>query len=207
MDNIKEIIMDYSISKEAIKFNTENPFTWASGYKMPIYNDNRKLLSSAEIRSFITNEFKEFIVNSKYQVDIIAGTATSGIPFATSLADILNKPLVYVRGKAKEYGMGNAVEGYLPEYKYKKAILIEDVISTGRSALRAVERLTEQNIEVIDIFAIFDYEFLNVLKFQAIYTLSNLIEYIDKNKLEVDEKFYEEIKEWRKAPFIWRGKE
>jgi len=203
----KNQIIEYALKIGSIKIQPQKPFTWASGYVMPIYNDNRKLLSNPHIRSLITNSFTSYIRDTYADsVDIIAGTATSGIPFATSLSDDLEKPLVYVRGQAKDHGMGNAVEGFLPEYKYKKAILIEDVISTGRSAIKAVERLTEQSIEVIDILSIFDYEFLNILKFQAIYSLTDLIGYIKENRIESNGLFYEEIEKWRKSPFTWRGK-
>lgn len=197
-------IMKYSLEKEAIKINVENPFVWASGYRMPIYNDNRILLSSPLIRGIITNEFLSMMDNLPQYVNLIAGTATSGIPFASFLVDKKEVPLVYVRASKKGYGGGNAVEGFLPEYKGKNCILIEDVISTGRSALRASERLAEVGIHVVDIFSIFNYNFISVLKAQSIYTLHDLIHFMIGRY--ITEEDGEELERWAEDPFSWGGK-
>lgn len=189
MREVKKKIIEYSLENKSIKIDFENPFTWASGYKMPIYNDNRKLLSSYEIRSLITDEFKN-IINE--EIDIIAGTATSGIPFATSLADALEKPMIYVRSRNKDHGTESSVEGFVPWQVGQKAILIEDVISTGKSAFKASERIQEVGIQVVNIFSIFDYQFTNVLIHKSIYNLDDLIEY-----------GFDELEEWKRSPFTW----
>ena len=118
-----------ALESGAIRLNPEEPFTWASGYKMPIYNDNRLLLGKAEYRAFISQLFARLLEDLTQNIDVIAGTATAGIPHATTLADRLNKPLIYVRASAKSHGMGNQIEG--PLTSGKNVILVEDLISTG----------------------------------------------------------------------------
>ena len=110
---IAENIAQVALEVGAIQINTRDPFTWASGYKMPVYNDNRLLLGNAKHRSLIAEGFKDLLEKCAVEVEVIAGTATAGIPHATSLADLLQVPLVYVRSTAKSHGMGNKVEGVL----------------------------------------------------------------------------------------------
>jgi orotate phosphoribosyltransferase len=200
---IKKVI-DYSLKEGSIIINEEEPFTWASGFKMPIYNDNRLLLASHEIRKIITNQFLDIIKENGYCPDIIAGTATSGIPFATDLATALELPLVYVRKEKKGHGARHRVEGLTKtltdSYSVKKAILIEDVISTGRSAMKAAEELQKANLNVITILSIFDYNFTDLYKKNSVYTLDDLISYLEN--ISTSEKDKADIlKEWRKDPF------
>lgn len=134
-----------------------NLFTWVSGIKSPIYCDNRLTISYPEVRDAIAQGFADRIQEEFADVDVIAGTATAGIPHAAWVAQKLNKPMVYVRGSAKAHGKGNQIEGVLPEGS--KVILIEDLISTGGSSLQAVEALKEAGAEVMSVLAIFSYNF------------------------------------------------
>ena len=142
-----------ALESGAIRLSPEKPFTWASGYKMPIYNDNRLLLGKAEYRSFIAQIFAKYSEASVDNVDVIAGTATAGIPHATTLADRLSKPLIYVRATTKSHGMGNQIEG--PLVPGQKVLLIEDLISTGGSAINAVNAIREGRAVSSSIASVF----------------------------------------------------
>ncbi len=140
----------------AVRLNPKQPFTWASGILSPIYCDNRLLLSHPSIRDFTTNGFVE--LSSQFSpFDVIAGVATAGIPHGVLLADRLHKPFVYVREKPKSHGRQNQIEGFLPENA--RVLVVEDLISTGGSSLKAVEALTEANAQVVGTAAIFTYGF------------------------------------------------
>jgi len=141
----------------AIQVNTDNPFTWASGYRMPVYNDNRLLLGNAGQRRLISEGFQSLLADKNIEVDVVAGTATAGIPPATTLADLIQTPLIYVRSSPKKHGMQNQVEGVLK--KGQHVIVIEDLVSTGGSVLNAIEtiRLLGGNVE--HCFSIFTYGF------------------------------------------------
>ena len=138
---IAESIARVALEVGAIRINVQQPFTWASGYKMPIYNDNRLLLGNAQNRALVTKGFQDLLKKNTTEVEVIAGTATAGIPHATTLADLLQVPLVYVRSRAKSHGMGNKIEGILK--KNQKVLVIEDLISTGGSAVNAVTTVRE----------------------------------------------------------------
>ena len=131
-----EEIAKISLETGAIRLEAETPFLWASGYRMPIYNDNRLLLGNSQHRQLIAEGFKDVITCKEIEVDVIAGTATAGIPPATSLANLLETPLIYVRPHPKEHGMKNQIEGILRQNQ--NVVVVEDLISTGRSALKAV---------------------------------------------------------------------
>lgn len=135
----------------------ENPFTWASGLKSPIYCDNRKTLSYPKVRGYIKNAFVDIISEEFAACDVIAGVATAGIPHGALVADVLNKPFIYVRDKPKGHGMENRIEGELQAGQ--KVVLIEDLISTGGSSLKAAEAVREAGAEVIGLGAIFTYGF------------------------------------------------
>ena len=141
----------------AVKINAERPFQWASGYKMPVYNDNRLLLGNPDHRRLIGEGLRNVIIAKNIRVDVVAGTATAGIPHATTLANILNVPLVYVRSSAKTHGLENLIEGVLK--KNQKTVVIEDVISTGGSVLKAVEELRSAGAAVEHCICIFNYGF------------------------------------------------
>lgn len=141
----------------AIKLNTANPFTWASGWKSPIYCDNRKILSYPEIRDLIKNEFSKLIIEKYPSADLIAGVATGAIAVAALVADILKLPMVYVRTAPKAHGLENIIEGDLNAGN--NVVVIEDLVSTGNSSLIAVEALRNAGCEILGIMAIFSYEF------------------------------------------------
>lgn len=141
----------------AIQLSPEAPFTWASGYRMPVYNDNRLLLGHHEHRLLVARGFEATLISNNIEVDVVAGTATAGIPPATTLADRLKKPLIYVRPQAKKHGMNNRIEGILKPGQ--RVVVIEDLISTGQSALAAVEAIREAGGEVAHCMSIFKYGF------------------------------------------------
>ncbi len=140
----------------AIKLNPSNPFTWASGLKSPIYCDNRKSLSYHEIRTFIKNELANIVVNTFGKPDVIAGVATGAIAQGALVADLLGLPFVYIRSEEKKHGLANLIEGVLESGQ--TVVVIEDLISTGQSSLKAVEALREAGCIVKGMAAIFTYE-------------------------------------------------
>ncbi len=139
----------------AVTLQPENPFTWSSGMQSPIYCDNRLTLSFPEVRSDIAAGFKKLIEEKFPEAELIAGTATAGIPHAALVSDLMNLPMCYVRSKAKGHGKGNQIEGVAAPGQ--KAVVIEDLISTGKSALAAAEALQKAGAEVLGIAAIFTY--------------------------------------------------
>ncbi|SDL75884.1 orotate phosphoribosyltransferase [Sediminibacillus halophilus] len=139
----------------AVKISPDHPFTWTSGLTSPIYCDNRLTMSYPEVRKKLTMAFADMIKQMESGPDVIAGCATAGIPHAAWLADYLGLPMVYVRSKPKEHGKGNQIEGNIK--KGQRVILIEDLVSTGGSALNAVRALQEEGVEVTAVFAIFTY--------------------------------------------------
>lgn len=141
---------------KAIKLSPQNPFTWASGLRSPIYCDNRITLSHPEVRTTIKKSFGS-IANDFGAYDCIAGVATAGIPHGALLADYLKKPFIYVRAEAKSHGRQNKIEGEVE--KGSRVLVIEDLISTGGSSIKAVDVLKDAGVEVIGVQAIFDYQF------------------------------------------------
>ena len=198
----------------AIKLRVETPFTWASGYRMPIYNDNRQFLAVPEYRKLICKAFCEMIeVLELGDADNIAGTSTAGIPHATSLADALDKPMTYVRSSAKDHGMGNQIEGLGDgSYHGKKVVLIEDLISTGSSSIKALEAIRRADGECNTCLAIFTYgldkaaqAFDNLdpkCELHAILEYDTMIKTAARTGY-IDEKSAESLKAWRKSPFTW----
>lgn len=140
---------------KAVQINPDKFFTWTSGIKSPIYCDNRMTMSYPKVRKKIVNAFKQFIENMEEQPEVIAGCATAGIPHAAWLAEALDLPMVYVRGKAKGHGKGNQIEGDLREGQ--RVIVIEDLISTGGSSIEAAKSLEKSGAEVLGVLAIFTY--------------------------------------------------
>src|SRR5436309_12170467 len=141
----------------AVKLSPDKPFTWASGWKSPIYCDNRKILSFPFIRDFIKSEMCNVIFESFPEADLLAGVATAGIPWGAMAADQLKLPYIYVRPKPKEHGLGNQIEG---SYEMsQKTVVIEDLISTGKSSLQVIDVLRNAGVEVIGIVSIFNYGF------------------------------------------------
>ncbi|MEN2766513.1 orotate phosphoribosyltransferase [Ornithinibacillus xuwenensis] len=189
---------------KAVQINPENYFTWTSGIKSPIYCDNRITMSFPEIRKKITLAFIEKMEYLDIKPDIIAGCATAGIPHAAWLADSLNLPMVYVRSKPKGHGKGNQIEGY--QVEGKKVLVIEDLISTGGSALEAVEALEKAGAIVVYVLSIFTYglekatvnfEQVN-LNFQSLTNYDELIEGLEADgKLDAFQK--SALIEWRNS--------
>lgn len=157
MKNISENIAEQLLQIKAIKLQPTNPFTWASGWHSPIYCDNRKTLSYPEVRDYIKLQFVD-LVNKLYpDADVIAGVATGAIAQGALVADELKKPFVYVRSAPKGHGMENLIEGDIAPGK--KVVVIEDLISTGGSSLKAVDALRDAGCQVLGMVAIFTYGF------------------------------------------------
>lgn len=193
---------------KAIKLQPKNPFTWASGWKSPIYCDNRKALSYAETRTYIKSAFADLAKEMYADVDVVAGVATGAIAQGALVADLLNKPFVYVRSAPKDHGLANLIEGDLKAGQ--KVLVIEDLISTGSSSLKAVDALRNAQCEVVGMLAIFTYGFpVAEEAFKAagveLTTLSNYQEMITAavEMGYVSEADIETLQEWRKNPSEW----
>ena len=150
-------VADKLLQVNAIKLSPEQPFTWASGWKSPIYCDNRKVLSFPYIRDFIKSEMCNVIFEKFPDAEMLAGVATAGIAWGAMAADQLKLPYIYVRPKPKEHGLGNQIEGFYE--KGKKVVVIEDLVSTGKSSLQVVDVLKNEGVEVIGMVSIFTYGF------------------------------------------------
>lgn len=193
---------------KAIKLNPKNPFTWASGWKSPIYCDNRITLSFPPIRNYIRDEFAKYIEKEFGKPDVIAGVATGAIGIGILVAEYLGLPFVYVRPEPKKHGRQNQVEGFLQ--KGQNVVVIEDLISTGKSSLMAVEALKEAGANVKGMVAIFTYGFdLAQDNFKAanvdLYTLGNYDTLLEAavEKKYITEEEHETLKEWRQNPSTW----
>lgn len=187
---------------KAVTLSPEDPYTWSSGIKSPIYCDNRVTLAYPEIRENIYKGLIQLIKEHAQDVEIISGTATAGIPHAAFVADQLKLPMSYVRSKSKGHGKGNQIEGALS--KGKKVVVIEDLISTGGSSINAVEALIEDGAEVLGVFAIFTYGINKAEEaFKEInvpfYTLSNYDELISVAEKEgyIENKDIKTLKAWK----------
>lgn len=153
----EKAVAEKLLQVNAIKLNPQQPYTWASGWKSPVYCDNRKVLSFPYARDFIKSELCSIIFEQFPQAGILAGVATAGIAWGAMAADQLKLPYIYVRPKPKEHGLGNQVEGYTE--KGQKVVVIEDLISTGKSSLQVCEVLRQEGLEVIGMVSIFTYGF------------------------------------------------
>src|ERR1044072_1535251 len=150
-----KVVAEKLLQVNAVKLNPENPFTWASGWKSPIYCDNRKVLSYPFLRDFIKSEMCNVIFEKFPDAALLAGVATAGIAWGAMAADQLKLPFIYVRPKPKEHGLGNQIEGaYEPS---QKTVVIEDLISTGKSSLQVVDVLRNAGVEVVGMVSIFNY--------------------------------------------------
>ena len=192
----------------AIKLQPNNPFTWASGCNSPIYTDNRKTLSYPHIRSFIKVELSRIILENFPEVEAIAGVATGAIAMGALVADTLGLPYVYVRSTPKDHGLENLIEGNLKPSQ--KVVVIEDLVSTGGSSLKAVEAIRMAGCEVLGMCAMFSYEFpVSVKRFRDanvnLITLSNysamLEAALETNYIQAEE--LDTLREWRKDPANW----
>ena len=157
MDTIKKMFAQKLMDIKAIRLQPEEPFTWASGWKSPIYTDNRKTLAYPELRSFVKNELVHLVHTEFPEATAVAGVATGAIAQGALVADQLQLPYCYVRPKPKDHGMGNQIEGTIPEGA--KVVVIEDLISTGGSSLKAVDALRQAGFEVVGMVASYTYGF------------------------------------------------
>ena len=193
MKNLKQEISQLLLSKEAVKINLNELFRWSSGILSPIYCDNRKMLSFPKERSIIVEAFCKKISELNQKVNCIAGVATGGIAWGILVAEKLNLPFVYVRPEPKKHGLGNQIEGFLPQKS--SVIVIEDLISTGASSLNACLALKNQNAHVQYLISIFEYGFseakMNFQKHQIPY--SSLTDF--HTFIQISD-FSDEQKEW-----------
>lgn len=208
MKDQSRIIAKHLLKSSAVRLSPEKPFTWASGWSSPIYCDNRITLSFPEIRNEISQGLIELINSNFKDVDCISGVATAGIPQAAIIADKMNLPLSYVRPNPKSHGMKNQIEGRID--KGTKCLMVEDLISTGGSSLKAVEVLRSEGINVIGLVAIFTYGFplahenfkKHNLKYACLSNYEALVDvaveddFIKKNHLDT-------LQQWRKDPSNW----
>lgn len=205
MNTVAEKVASYLLEIKAIKLEPNHPFTWASGWKSPIYCDNRKTLSYPEVRSYIKEQFAALVREKYPDVEVIAGVATGAIAQGVLVAQELNLPFIYIRSSAKSHGLENLIEG---EYKAgQKVVVIEDLVSTGGSSLQAVEALRKAGCEVLGMMAIFTYGFKkaedNFEKAACeLTTLSNYNAMIDLAVKSgyVKPEQVEKLKEWRLSP-------
>jgi len=193
---------------QAVKLNLEKPFTWASGWRSPIYCDNRKILSFPHIREFIKSEMCNLIFEKFPDTQYLAGVATAGIAWGAMAADQLKLPFIYVRSKPKEHGMGNQIEGYYESGK--QVVVIEDLISTGKSSLSVIQALRSADLQISGMVSIFNYGFDEAVKAfnsEGIITHS-LTDYTTLINLALekgtfDEEQYKILVKWRQNPSIW----
>ena len=193
---------------KALQINLQQPYTWASGWKSPVYCDNRKVLSFPYIRDFVKSELANMVLEHFPDAEVIAGVATAGIPHGTMAADLLKLPMIYVRSKPKEHGMGNQIEGVLEQGQ--KVVVIEDLVSTGKSSLQAVDAIREAGGEVIGMCALFTYGFDAATEAMEnaqvpLHTISNyaaLMEVAEEQNLITAEQ-KQSLEAWRQNPGGW----
>jgi len=201
----------------AIKLRPDDPFTWASGFRMPIYNDNRMFLFHPEHRGLLAEGFRNLLQSEAIPYDVIAGTSTAGISPATTLADSLKQPMIYVRDKPKDHGLKNQIEGIDAEsdLRGRRVILVEDLISTGGSSAKAVQAIRDANGECNYCVSIFNYgldkgiqafEVLNPkCEVRSLLTYDTLLE-VAKETGYIDSQQAKMLAEWRTDPFGWGEK-
>lgn len=200
--NTAETVAQILLKEKAVFLRPEEPFTWTSGIKSPVYCDNRLLISTVESREVIIKAFAEKA--KSIGVDVIAGTATAGIPWAAWIAQELRLPLVYVRSSSKDHGRQNAIEGAVKPGQ--KTVLIEDLISTGKSSIAAAKKLEEAHVEVKAILSIFTYDFAqareifetNKLNFSSLSNFEVLAKVAYDNKM-LNEEALNQVLEWRRS--------
>ncbi|MCH5312556.1 MAG: orotate phosphoribosyltransferase [Prevotella sp.] len=209
MESIKDAFAKKLLDIKAIKLQPNDPFTWASGWKSPFYCDNRKALSFAELRTFVKLELCHAILEQFPEAEAVAGVATGAIAQGALVADQLNMPFVYVRSKAKDHGMQNLIEGELE--KGAKVVVVEDLISTGGSSLKAVEALRQYGCEVVGMVASYTYGFpvaekafndagvrlVTLTDYEHVVAQAAKTGYISEADIEL-------LNEWRNNPSEWR---
>ena len=210
MKTLESIFADKLLKVKAIKLQPTNPFTWASGWKSPFYCDNRKTLSYPDLRSFVKIETARLIMERFPEAEAVAGVATGAIPQGAMVADTLNLPFVYVRSKPKDHGLENLIEGELKPGT--KVVVVEDLISTGGSSLKAVEAIRNYGCEVVGMVASYTYgfdvaerafkdanvELVTLTNYEAVVAQALSTGYIKEEEVEL-------LNQWRKAPSEWQG--
>lgn len=214
MNNLNEVeqkIAESLLQIKAIKLQPKNPFTWASGWKSPIYCDNRITLSHPSIRTYIRQQLAQMIQEVYGSVEMISGVATAGIPQGVLVAQDLGVPFTYVRSSAKGHGRQNLIEGEINSGQ--RVVVIEDLVSTGKSSLQAVEALREAGCNVVGLVSIFTYGFDEAVKnfADAKCSFHSLCSYDALIKVAVSNSYILEsevdlLEQWRKDPSTWTGK-
>lgn len=207
-DEIELKVAEFLLQIKAIKLKPNDPFTWASGWKSPIYCDNRVTLSHPTIRTYIRQKLTSLVQEEFGSVSVIAGVATAGIPQGVLVAQELGLPFIYVRSEPKNHGRGNLIEGEFSEGQ--RVVVVEDLISTGKSSLQAVDALREAGLEVAGLVGIFDYGFDAAIdnfknakcRFSTLCNYNVLIEYAAKHSF-VSEDDLSLLRKWRENPSEW----
>ncbi|CAN5152300.1 orotate phosphoribosyltransferase [soil metagenome] len=206
--NNEKLVAEKLLQIKAIKLSPSEPFTWASGWQSPIYCDNRKSLSYPEIRDLITAELVEYVNREYGEVEVIAGVATAGIAWGALVADRLKLPFCYVRPKPKEHGLGNQIEGFLQQNS--RVVVIEDLVSTGKSSLQAIEALVNNTAKILGLLSIFNYGFEEAqenfakkkIPFKSITDYATLISLaVDKQLINPEDQ--KALLNWRSKPSAW----
>ncbi|MCF0197847.1 MAG: orotate phosphoribosyltransferase [Bacteroidaceae bacterium] len=209
MNSLEQIFAAKLLNIEAIKLQPNNPFTWASGWKSPFYCDNRKTLAYPSLRTFVKIELARIVAERYPEAEVVAGVATGAIAQGALVAEELGLPFVYVRPKPKDHGMGNQIEGDLKPNA--KVVVIEDLISTGGSSLKAVDALREAGAEILGMVASYTYgfpvaaeafaaknvELTTLTNFQAVVEMAQQTGFITEADIPT-------INEWRKDPANWK---
>ena len=205
-----KIVAEKLLQVNAVRLNTKEPFTWASGWKSPIYCDNRRVLSFPFIRDFIKSELCNIVFEKFPEAGMLAGVATAGIAWGAMTADQLKLPYIYVRPKPKEHGLGNQIEGYYE--KGQSVVVIEDLVSTGKSSLQVVEVLKAAGLKVAGMVSIFTYGFTlaDTAFSEAGITYYSLTDYPSLISLAIEQGKVSEgergiLLKWREDPANWTG--
>lgn len=210
MNNVATEFAEKLLSVKAVKVQPAEPFTWASGWKSPFYCDNRKTLSYPDLRTFVKDNLVALVKANFPEADAVAGVATGAIAQGALVADALEMPFCYVRSKAKDHGMGNLIEGTLP--KDSKVVVVEDLISTGGSSLKAVEALRTAGFEVVGMVAAYTYGFpiaeqafadakvklVTLTNYEAVVSVATESGYITADQQPT-------LDQWRKNPAEWNA--
>jgi orotate phosphoribosyltransferase len=205
-----KIVAEKLLQVNAVKLNPQQPFTWASGWLSPIYCDNRRILSFPFIRDYIKSEMCNVVFEKFPDAELLAGVATAGIAWGAMVADQLKLPYVYVRPKPKEHGLGNQIEGYFE--KGRRTVVIEDLVSTGKSSLQVVEALNEGGLIVEGMVSIFSYGFPQAIeafskagiKWYSLTDYATLIGLAGEKGI-VSNGHQEILLKWRDDPANWKG--
>lgn len=209
MKTVARLLAEKLLKINALKLQPANPFTWASGWNSPIYTDNRRTLSHPELRTFIKTELARVILEQYPEAEAIAGVATGAIAQGALVADVLNLPFAYIRSTPKDHGLENLIEGDLRQGQ--KVVIVEDLVSTGKSSLKAVEAVRNAGCEVVGMVALFSYGFpvaeenfenagvklITLSNYNAILEAALETHYISESDIET-------LHNWRKDPATWQ---